>query len=416
VPISRAAGAWGTVVEKTPEDRLWHGWKHGQVVVSVALSLAREQMGATDSVMASRCDVALKTIQRVREGGDAIRVAGFAAREDVPRYLTAPHRINQARKYGVLADSLIDYVGGGGEPLLQDLVGFLSSKLGGAAQGDGVTANDAAAAGGAEPAAGAALQPESAIEEAQRNGLLARLIGATLGVSEDTMRAAYASMGGSKKKNSPQLNFLCYRFHSNPKLVVRSYLAVVPPTELICAPFFVNVAMEAEATDKRFTRGIVIPRGDLLYFIGDIIGNSALKLLVLNRPSTASRTYVGMVLCVDEDRTQIAARILVKECDFVSDTEAAVAPPMDVEAARAELGDTDLDKIRNRIPFEIEDGNPVLEAGAAIDAKQLREDTRDALMIDGKPLFMTRNNRPFNPADGSHYTFNAALAMWRRGL
>jgi hypothetical protein len=166
---------------------------------------------------------------------------------------------------------------------------------------------------------------------------------------------------------------------------------------------------------------LIVPLGGLLYFIGNITENAALKVLVIQRPRTPRESYVGIVLSIDGDGTAIAARILLRRTEASNDIMAGVGPPIDVELAREEIGDIDLDKIRNRIPFELEEATPVFMdlkgRDSELDNDQLVMEVRQALLRDERPLFRykSKDGREFNPADDKFYTFNSALTIWHGG-
>jgi hypothetical protein len=402
------------------EDAYWAAWPAGRVLVAVATALVCDKL----MVRASAIDAAAqreglealgeKLIARQRALGDDLLRQGFNRVGDESRFLRFARQMNPNRKFGHLAAALVGIADQADADTKGPLLSAVVEKL-----RPGVPAG--AAASPNEERRSVPGPPGTHRETLEGVDDLNRLIiglAAAIDIGPADVESAHEAFAGRSRPAPSELYYLCYRFHSTPRKVVKSFMAIKPATDLVHATFFTNVAVDAGAHAKRISRGLVLPAGErLLYFLGSVVDNNALKIIVLERPRSPRDSYVGLIVCIDDDGSVVAGRVLMKKTAFTNDVEAGIGPPIDVEEARHELGDEDLDKIRNRISFKVEDGQPVFYDGQKLSTPQLVTRVREVLQTDGKPLFTygTPDGDEFNPADELFYTFNAALTIWRSG-
>lgn len=238
-------------------------------------------------------------------------------------------------------------------------------------------------------------------------GTLARYLRNT----DERLQSGYEALAGT----TGPADFLCYRFHSASHQVIVSRTQILPPTPDRPIATFLNFVTESApkagaANVPRVTEGIVLPVGQWLYLIGAIEHDAGLKIIVVKRPSVPGPDYDGLILCLDKGDAVTARMLLVR----ASEGDLAEAPlgPTDVATVRKRLGDHELNRIRNFIPFKVEDDRPVKLNGAPV--KDLVKAVRTQLEGAGA-VFTFGEDEEFNPADDEHYTYNAGLKMYQEG-
>ena len=228
-------------------------------------------------------------------------------------------------------------------------------------------------------------------------GLIARLFSIGDGVGSEAEKRFF-------RDDESFAFFDTYRFSYTPGFVHKSFTVVIRGRPELPLITFRNFVQREDGTVRR-SSGMVVPFSQQTAFIGHSDNGHYSKVMVF-RNSNPQNTHRGLVIS-EEPEDAIAARVLMKRSEFTDsrNTFTGKVPVSDVE-----LGDDDLESIRNRIPFILE--SPVFdEQGRPIGQDEIVEKI-GGLMRDvetSAPKLSQENGDPFNPAADRFYTFNSAL-------
>lgn len=210
-----------------------------------------------------------------------------------------------------------------------------------------------------------------------------------------------------------QRNFIGYRFHSTPKKIVKSFVALFSPS--ISEPYcrFGIFFNDGLSDTPRETRGLLFPMAEAIYFFGQTDNGTGLKLMAFDnlRTGRLPRRYFGLALTMDNGGQPVAARFIMEPTEH-SDDVAADCGLKDLEDVRSEIGE-ELNAIRNVIGFDVEGelllGDRVVgqDAMVAEVGRRMSGPLGEQVRLRGSDGEV----REFNPASARDYTFNAALPM-----
>lgn len=214
---------------------------------------------------------------------------------------------------------------------------------------------------------------------------------------------------GANDKRKLQ-HYHCYRYHSQPGLVVKSYLTLLGPSESVpkitrFACFFKDGALTRESG------GLVLPMGKAAYMVGRIgTEGSGLKVIVL--PSFGELPISpGLILSMDEQFELIASRCVLAKTDAADHVQGK--PGIFSEAKiRGEI-EPFKHMLRNTIRFTLQDR--IWFKGKVERQEDMVARVHQLLSLRGKPMFTFSDGEPFNPADTKHYTFNGAVTVYHSG-
>jgi hypothetical protein len=207
-------------------------------------------------------------------------------------------------------------------------------------------------------------------------------------------------------------HFLCYRYHSVSGEIVKSFLALIGPSDDV--PGIARFAGFFKGTTggERRANGIVLPMRNMTYLVGEVDGGAGLKVVAMRDLSAVRTRYEGMILSLDDDLSAVAARIVLVPTDIKSSKEVDIG----IKKER-KLGD-EVKSLRpflkNFIDFSLNDD--VFWEGHKTDQQEMVVEVGKALRdAKGKPRLTDSSGSEFNPAATKNYTFNAALRMWTSG-
>ncbi|RAK66396.1 hypothetical protein DJ019_09125 [Phenylobacterium kunshanense] len=283
--------------------------------------------------------------------------------------------------------------------------------------GEGLRAliKDLEAKVGATPAPAKAPAKDPARAELEAFGALAiEKLTAELGAPAGDFSLVADRFLTEEDKAAGQAHFVCYRFHSRPGYVVKSFMAIMAPTPAFPGCSFFHAFVDLDEEGPRFTRGLVVPAGEWVYFLGAMKEYNALKLMMVKgRRFRRAKRFHGLALSMDSE-TPIAARFVMRRCEAKRHDQANIGV-FELEDIREEIGDL-LGSIRNRVDFEFDPHRPVTFDDRPISQKDMVHEVQDQFRrADGTPRFKIPDDDElveFNPADDEFYTFNAALKIW----
>lgn len=210
------------------------------------------------------------------------------------------------------------------------------------------------------------------------------------------------------QKPRQERHYLCYRYHSRPGFIVKSFLAVMGP-----GPDGPNVAtFKCFFKDQGVVRpseGIVIPMGQATYLVGQIEKSAGLKALVVPHLENRKPSYPGLILSMDQHLSPIVGRCVLVPTDKANDKEAGVGifPEADLEAEAKDFRE----QFTNTIDFTLREG---LSFDGVLVSQRKMVFKVEELVADGNGrsrFTYAESKEPFNPADHKHYTFNAAVTV-----
>lgn len=213
-----------------------------------------------------------------------------------------------------------------------------------------------------------------------------------------------------RRDDPDQIHFLTFRFASSPGFIQRSFTVIHRPSKSLPVTRFANYYDHDGRV--RHSHGPVLPFGKQVLLLGQSDNGEAPKVLSVVE-SKPQNIYSGLLLSYEPDRDMVASRFLMIRTTDISHHEKADTGVRPI--SQSGLTDSQIDRIRNRIPF-------VLEKGVEDDrGHEIEQADMVALVLsllfekgeDGNHLLnmkSTAKRKPvFNPADHKHYTFNAAL-------
>jgi hypothetical protein len=206
-------------------------------------------------------------------------------------------------------------------------------------------------------------------------------------------------------------HYHCYRYHSKPGFVVKSFLAVVdsPPNvaDLCTFAAFLRVG-HGRSVQK--SNGLVLPMQKATYFVGQVERNAGLSMTVVPDLDKGMTSYPGLTLATDEDFSPVMARCVLVPTTATNHAEAGsgIATERALESEIAPIRP----QLRNRVEFTLNE--QLLLDGKAISQNAMVAMVEQLLTnADHKPrLTYASSGEAFNPAAGVYYTFNAAVRFW----
>lgn len=207
-----------------------------------------------------------------------------------------------------------------------------------------------------------------------------------------------------------QIYFLTYRFTSKPGYIQRSFTVVHRPSSSLPVTRFANYFEHKGRV--RQSHGMVLPFAKQLLFIGQSDGGEAPKIMSIAE-SKPQNDYSGLLLSFEPDGDMVACRFLMCRTKDIQHHDKAGTGPKKI--SESGLTNEQIDKIRNRIPFVLENGIED-ENGNEIEQREMVTLVASLLLRKGRSGNHLLNMKAataakplFNPADHEHYTFNAAL-------
>ncbi len=208
---------------------------------------------------------------------------------------------------------------------------------------------------------------------------------------------------------SAMLFFNMYRFHSEPKKIVKTFTVIKSP--IVARPFamYSNFFVSGDPENARRSEGIIIPTKDFLYLLGGVNKGTGLKLVALERRAHGiGDVRHGLTITFDENETMVAARCIFVPTKAQRHEEAgANVYPMDKIETEVQGF---VEQLRNRVSFELEETIKVDGTPKSWDA--MVHALGDILGGLQKPRIVFEDGRAFNPADPHSFPFNAALKAW----
>ena len=255
-----------------------------------------------------------------------------------------------------------------------------------------------------EPAAGAPLDTLEAI----------RVVASLMHVQwQDFVRLQarlFDAKDFRKSKNRSERHFLCYRYHSDPGKIAKSFLALEGPAPAVPGICCFTNFYKATADAVRCSNGIVLPMRNATYLVGEVDRGAGLKVIVVRDLSTGRARYEGLVLSLDDDLNVVASRIVLVPTKLKRHHHAGIGVREEADLA-AEIKDI-RNLLRNRVDFKLSesvffDGVRMSQQAMVVKIEELlrNPDTGKLRLTDG-------HGNEFNPAATEHYTFNAALRIW----
>ncbi len=204
-------------------------------------------------------------------------------------------------------------------------------------------------------------------------------------------------------------HFLCYRYHSAPGYIAKSFLAVIgnsADVPGVCR--FVNVFRDQSGV-QRMSEGMILPMVHGLYFLGQAGGGDALKIIAMRVFAKAKPFQDGLMISYDDDSGIVCSRIVLVATQVKNSADVGIGVFPEGELA-AEIA-AFRPRLKNRIHFTLSED--LMFSGKPIDQGEMVAKVSEAFKgEDGKAKLTDGSGKPFNPASSSHYTFNSALKMW----
>lgn len=394
----------------TLEKVFWRDFPRRRIALAHGLHLIFEALRGVEPrevvALARAKGSAINKRQLLRLKDAGTKIAAQIAAGDTPKLGVKEGSLNQAEQFTGLARALTEilekkeYNPNG---LLPDVAAEIQKIL-----------KDL----GATPAAGSPTLPPVTADQARENlEASGRLLIEVLRKEMDTSPGDFARVVNALFTDAQLAagekfaTFACYRFHSLPGRIVKSFMVFVAATDRFPAGTFRHFFQGSDpAVEARETRGVIIPGRSYMYCLGAMRQHEAVKVMLIKRPSGRGAPKLrGLTLSMD-DEMPIAARVLLKKTSADHHTKAGIGI-YDLDDLREELGE-DLDKLRNRVEFELEDSPPVLFKGKEITQDRMVAEVASHFMSpDGTPL-LTKDGEEFNPAAHDGYTFNSALKVY----
>jgi len=225
-----------------------------------------------------------------------------------------------------------------------------------------------------------------------------------LGIDRARLSDVYSEM--FMEADEPAARFMCYRYHSKPGQVVKSFLIIRAPNPAYGISVFSNFVYDSNSNLPRRVEGIVLPMREHIYLLGPSIDGSGLKIILMNR-SRPSKRYYSLLMSMDEDFAPICARFVLVRTKF-QDHESAGMGIYDEVALEGEISEF-RESMKNVIPFRLLQN--VVFDGRELEQSAMVDEVRRLLLGEGGEARMTLGGQPFNPAASSQYPYNAALGI-----
>jgi hypothetical protein len=202
----------------------------------------------------------------------------------------------------------------------------------------------------------------------------------------------------------PMLYFHTYRFAADPGYIQKSFTVVKRPSPELPVVTFRNFVDHPGG--QRRSSGIVLPLAQQTVFLGQSDNGSYSKLMVIRNTVVPQDVYRGLLISDEPDEDAVAARFIMKATDVSDSRETNTGKLLLKDSG---LDSKDIDSIRNRVPFILED-EVHNEHGKLLSQDEIVQRV-GYLMQDseGFPKLTIREDELFNPAADKFYTFNAAL-------
>lgn len=217
-----------------------------------------------------------------------------------------------------------------------------------------------------------------------------------------------------KKADTETSSFFTYYFAATPGYVQKSLLVLHRPSADIPIVRF-NTFFNHEGR-IRGSSGIALKFGREVVFWGQVDAGLSSETIVFENLVEAQDRYFGLQITNDPEYGTVAARTLLKRTDVTYHSD-AMTGRISVEQAQSELGDDGIDRVRNEIPFSLEQ-DVISSDGVVLSQSELVGLVGSALRFGRDPAghpsrLRFEDGREFNPADSVHYTFNSSLRIRR---
>lgn len=201
-----------------------------------------------------------------------------------------------------------------------------------------------------------------------------------------------------------RIYFLTYRFSATPGILQRSFTVLHRPKPDTPIVRFTNFIGEAES--PRRSDGLAIGFENEIIFLGHTDFGGSLKVLSFSNAKRPVNCYHGLLLTNDPDDGSLTSRFLMVRTKIANHVDAQTGP-VGIADLKLSLEKKWIDRLRNRIRFELEDS--IFDAeGNVVEQKDMVALVERRLVEGSKPLLRFVKGS-FNPADDRHYTYNSAL-------
>jgi hypothetical protein len=211
------------------------------------------------------------------------------------------------------------------------------------------------------------------------------------------------------EKKRFERHFVCYRYHSTPGYIAKSFLVIVgksPEAPGVCRFSYFS---KGTSGGQKESAGIILPFQNSTYFLGHSGDGEGLKIIAIRGFSTNKPIQEGLTLTFDDDSSAIASRIALIDTVHSNSQSAGIGVFRDADL-QIEIAQY-RSRLRNRIPFILTnrlrlDGKPIDQQSMVVTVAQALKDKR------GNSRLTDINGSDFNPAAERHYTYNSVLKIW----
>ena len=193
--------------------------------------------------------------------------------------------------------------------------------------------------------------------------------------------------------------FDTYRFSATKGRITKSFTMLARLDPVLPMVRFANFL--DDDGHLRVARGICLRFHDEVAFIGNLDSGSSLKVMTFENARTPVDLFRGILVTSDSREGSLASRFIMKRTDSTDHTMANTGG-REIECFREELNAEEINLLRNRIDFSLEDELQDKQGGKVSQEQMVH-------LAGQIGLKKKKTGNPFNPALDKDYTFNSAL-------